>query len=193
MCRLNFEKFNIKQKSYLDCISICLTDINNFTGDVIREAISMMSDDENLPVALIRTALLASKAHNDVKKYVLVDLIPKLIRRKIWITTPVHWEGVKMYIKTYATPQQPANVMEPTLRSILALPGLQLKSIIALSPHIKSLLSKLLKSLSTDEKDNVTSGKWIGLSDAAVESNESESAVTPDPEKAKILLSLTSV
>jgi hypothetical protein len=181
--RMNFESYGIKQKLYLESINACLSDITTFTGDVIHEAIAQMVDDEILPVALVRTALLASKAHNDMRKYVLSELIPNLVRKKIWNTAPVHWEGIKHCIKTYAVAQTNQSIVEPTFRAILGLPGAQMKAIIAVAPAIKALLSKLLKVLSMEEKEEVLSGRWAGIQSA-----EGEESL--DSEKAKIIKEL---
>lgn len=186
--RLNFEALNIKQKAYVDSISVCITDVTTFTGDVVRDAMKIMMDDDVLPVALVRTALLASKAHNDVKKYVLNDFIPILIKRKIWVTTPVHWEGLKHCVKNYAV-GPPAAQVEPTLRAVLGLPGPQLKSVVAAAPTIKTTLAKLLKVLSATEREDVLSGRWAGLDTT---STSGEIAVL-DAEKAKIVKELSAI
>ena len=178
------------QKIYLAAISVCLTDVAIFTGDILRDAIKIMLDDEMMPVALVRTALLASKAHMEVKRFVLSDVIPILIRKKIWLTTPIHWEGLRHCVKNYAVPTtttaQNQSLIEPTLRSILGLPGKELKSIITVAPLIKPSLTKLLKVLSPNEKEDVISGRWAGLD---TESNSGEVAVL-DTEKSTIIAGL---
>eukprot|EP01035_Chromulina_nebulosa_P017223 gene17223-22746_t len=63
--RINFEAYDIKQKSYLDSLSVCLNDDVTFTAEPIKEALKILTDDSTLPVALVRTALLASKGHVD--------------------------------------------------------------------------------------------------------------------------------
>lgn len=180
---MDFKAHGIEQKLYLDSISAVLSDIQTFTGEVIKEALSLMVDDEVLPVSLVRTALLASKAHTDVKKYLLNEFIPTLIRKKIWSTAPLHWEGIKHCVKTYAVGQVAQNIVEPTYRAILGLPGNQLKAILAAAPTVKPSLTNLLKVLSSEEKEEVISGRWIGIS------AEGQSAT--DTDKPKIIKELS--
>ena len=122
-----------------------------------------------------------------MKKFMLSDVIPSLIRKKIWNTVPKVWEGVNHALKLFAEHKN----AEPTLRCLLGLPGIQLKSLFKIAPKVKPLLSTLLKSLSTDEKAETISGQWAGL----VGEKEKDGAVQIEPvvdaEKLKILKELS--
>lgn len=154
----------------------------------MRDAIKTMLEDELLPVALVRTALLASKAHSDVKKFLLSDFIPTLIKRKVWIGGTEHWVGLQHCVKNYAVSQSVGqNIVEPTYRAILGLPGVQLKSLLTAAPTIKPALSKLLKVFSNQEREEVVSGRWVGLEST---NNESGESIIVDNEKSIIMKEL---
>lgn len=95
-----------------------------------------------------------------MKKFILCDVVPSLIRGRVWNSAPKVWEGVSYAVKIFAEHKN----VEPTLRCLLGLPGIQLKSVLKAAPKVKPLLSNLLKSLSAEEKEECISGKWAGLS-----------------------------
>ena len=95
-----------------------------------------------------------------MKKFILSDVVPSLIRGRVWNSAPKVWEGVSYAVKIFAEHKN----VEPSLRCLLGLPGIQLKSVLKAAPKVKPLLSNLLKSLSAEEKEECISGKWAGLS-----------------------------
>lgn len=121
-----------------------------------------------------------------MKKFMLSDVIPSLIRKKVWTSAPKVWDGVSHALKLFAEHKN----AEPTLRCLLGLPGIQLKNILKIAPKVKPLLGTLLKALSTEEREETISGKWAGLS---VENNNSVDTAVPvvDTEKLKILKELS--
>ena len=120
-----------------------------------------------------------------MKKFMLSDVIPSLIRKKVWTSAPKVWDGVSHALKLFAEHKN----AEPTLRCLLGLPGIQLKNILKIAPKVKPLLGTLLRALSTEEREETISGKWAGLS---VENNNSVDTVPAvDTEKLKILKELS--
>ena len=94
-----------------------------------------------------------------MKKFILSDVMPALIRKRVWNSAPKVWDGVSHGVKIFAEHKS----AEPTLRCLLGLPGLQLKSIIKVAPKVKPLLASLLKALSAEEKEECVSGRFAGL------------------------------
>lgn len=121
-----------------------------------------------------------------MKKFVLSDVVPSLIRKRVWNLAPKVWEGVNHAVKIFAEHKN----AEPTLRCLLGLPGIQLKSILKAAPKVKPLLGSLLKALSAEEKEESLTGKWAGI---AVESVDSTGATAVDAEKAKIIKELSAL
>jgi Symplekin tight junction protein C terminal len=119
-----------------------------------------------------------------MKKFILSDVMPSLIRKKVWNSAPKVWDGVSHGVKIFSEHKS----AEPTLRCLLGLPGLQFKSILKVAPKVKPLLASLLKALSAEEKEECVSGRFAGLisdiSDPVVEA-------VVDAEKNKILKELS--
>ena len=160
--RFNVEEVGIKSKVILDLISACLEARDEYNGESIRGCISLLLEDEILATALMRTAIMGAKSHSDVKKFVVTDVIPRLIRKKIWESQPKIWDGVVLATKNYSAHTD----AEATLRSVLGLPIPQLKSVIKVASAIKPLLKNILAAFSTTERDDVLSGRWMGVEDA---------------------------
>jgi Symplekin tight junction protein C terminal len=121
-----------------------------------------------------------------MKKFILSDVVPSLIRKRVWNLAPKVWEGVNHAVKIFAEHKN----AEPTLRCLLGLPGIQLKSILKAAPKVKPLLGSLLKALSAEEKEESLTGKWAGI---AVETVESTGVPVVDAEKAKIIKELSAI
>lgn len=148
----------------LDAIALCMNNKSDYTSDIIKESLRMLLEDEIPTFALMRTAILAAKSYIELKKFVLADVIPAMIKKSVWSTSPKTWEGVifcvKNLIESSSTITKPS---ETAMRSLLAIPGSQLKSVVKALPNIKPLICKLIKDLNTDEKDEIFSGKEFGL------------------------------
>jgi Symplekin tight junction protein C terminal len=178
--RLDIEGARIPQKKVLSSISLCLGHKEDFRSDVIREALADLLNDELPAQPLMRTAILAAQSHgNEMKKFVLGDVIPTIIRKKVWETAPKVWDGVSHAVKLLAEHK----TAEPTLRCLLGLPKAQLKAVIKAVPKVKAPLGKLIVALSAEEKDEVISGRWAGIADG--------DSTAVDAEKAKIIKDLS--
>ena len=89
--RIDLEKHQMPTKYVLDAIAICLANKSDFTGEVIKTALRVMLQDDVPPLALMRTAILSAQAFGDVKRYVLSDVIPQLVRKRVWTVAPKLW------------------------------------------------------------------------------------------------------
>jgi hypothetical protein len=146
---------------------------------VLREALTDLLTDDVPAQALMRTAILAAQSYgNEMKKFMLSDVVPKVIRKKVWSTAPKVWDGVPHAVKILGEHKS----AEPTLRCLLGLPKAQLKAVLKAAPKVKPPLGKLLAALSAEEKDECVSGRWAGI-------HEGDGAV--DAEKAKIIKDLS--
>ena len=110
-----------------------------------------------------------------------------LIRKRVWNSAPKVWDGVNHGVKIFAEHKS----AEPTLRCLLGLPGLQLKSILKVAPKVKPLLGSLLKALSTEEKEDCISGKFAGLLNDVNVTDSVVGGAVVDNEKNKILKELS--
>lgn len=126
-----------------------------------------------------------------MKKFMLSDIIPNLIRKRVWLSAPKIWDGVNHALKIFAEHKN----AEPTLRCILGLPGAQLKGVFKAAPKVKVPLANLLKALSAEEREEAVSGKWAGLLVSNVEGDggtgPAPSSIPIDIEKLKILKELS--
>ena len=131
----------------------------------------------------MRTGLLSAKKYKEVRKYLLQDTVPKLIRRKVWTEKdPVSgkypvWEGVIQCVRLFGD----AKDSEQMLRCVLSLDGPRLALVMKVAPKIQVILAKLLKTLSTKEREDVITGRWAGIA---------HSSGKVDTEKKKIFESL---
>ena len=140
---------------------MCINNKSDYNSDIIKETLKTLLNEPTPPLALMRTAILSSNMYHDIKRYVLSDIIPNLVKRKVWLLNPPEeWNGV-VYVSKNLDNVALKNC-EPTLRSFLGLLSTQLKILLKKAPNLKQLLSKLVKTFSTDELNDVSSG-FIGF------------------------------
>mmetsp|Transcript_685 Transcript_685/g.970 ORF Transcript_685/g.970 Transcript_685/m.970 type:complete len:745 (+) Transcript_685:1111-3345(+) len=192
--RIDFEAQGLEAKLVLEAISLCLNNKSEFSGEVIKDALRKMVTDDQLapPYALMRTAILSAQSFAEVKRFVLSDVIPSLVRKRVWLSLPKLWDGVIHGARNLAATGFKNS--ELTLRALLGIPAKQLKGLLRAAPAVKVAMAKLLKTLSSEEKEEVTSGKWVGLVNS-VESatataleggGEDDAAPLSEAEKAKL-------
>ncbi len=165
---MDHEKLGLKLQSVLDSISVCLDQLREeFTLDIILNALGKLSDEKITPIvprALMRTCL--SIKYDNVKRIVLVDIIPKLIAREVWKQSVQIWDGVVLFIKKFSV-HKDADV---ALKSVLTLPLYQLKGLIdscsseapgkkTVDADIKKLLKKALVTCTKEQKDKIAEVK----------------------------------
>lgn len=103
----------------------------------------------------------------------LSEAIPRLARRKSWVTAPRVWDGVLHAMKKYHSATSRDGV-ESLLRTILGLPVKQFKIVLQLcGGNLTDILKNSVKTFSVTERAEVVSGSWIGLAE-----DNPESAVT---------------
>lgn len=127
----------------------------------MRECLAELLKDETPCLLLMRTAIVASMNLNDVRRFVLMEVVPSLLRKQVWANPKCKsiWEGVCHFVKRFAGSKDG----EQTLRCLLGLPGAQLKLLLKLAPTAKAAIGKTLKALSVTEKEEVLSGRWAGI------------------------------
>ncbi len=179
--RIDFEAQGLKPKSLLDAINVCLNNKSDFSGEVLKEALKTMLTQEVPPTALMRTAILSAQQFSEVKRFLLSDVIPHLVRKRVWSIAPKLWDGVVFGVKKFATSDNKTS--ELTLRGLLGVPAPQLRGLLEVAPDIKPLMGKLLKTLSADEKNEVVTGRWVGL----LEGDTSAEAGTLSEDKALLI------
>jgi hypothetical protein len=143
------------------CIQLCLKEQSLFTASTFHDAITDLLKDEQAPVLLLWTAIIAAQKHASVKDLVLMQVIPQQVRKKVWQTSKEPWQGVVTAVKIFGT----ASKAESTLRALLGLPAAQLLQVIKVGSAVKKPLADLLLRLSPEEREEVVSGRWAGIAD----------------------------
>ena len=109
------------------------------SAEVVKETLRALLEDEVPALALMRTAVAACydlPGHKDeLKSFVFSEVIPKLVRKKIWILSPPVWDGVAFGLKKLGS----HNDAEPTLRALLGLPAAQLKALLRIADIAKNI------------------------------------------------------
>lgn len=89
--RIDHEALGLKAKVVLDSIGVCLAR-DDFKGDVICDVLTDLLRDAIPAVGLMRTAILSCQKYSDIKRFILVETIPALVRKRVWApqskTTP---------------------------------------------------------------------------------------------------------
>ena len=170
----------MKAKVVLDTISLCLNNKAEYTAEVVKDALKTMLAEAVPPYAMMRTAILSGQSFGEVKKFVLSDVIPSLVRRSIWVESPKLWDGVCVATKNFAVGGVNA---EATLRALLGIPAAQLRALLRVAPNVKAVMAKVLKALAPEERDEVVSGRRVGVSavgagGAMMETGEATSTTT---------------
>ncbi len=188
--RINIDQHDLKTKSLIQAIAICLKNQTEFNGTVIRDSLLTLMKDEIPHVVLMRTALLSANSFPEIKKLVLEKLIPLLVGKAVWSSAPKVWEGVMVGADNLTAGAVSKATCEPTIKSLLGIPGNILKSVLKVTKNLKRILAKYLQSLSSLEREEVLSGKALNYNDG--------SSVTPlelpqDNDKKKIVKELLSL
>jgi hypothetical protein len=168
--RMTPEESGLTDKLIQDAIGLCLNKTEkqfdlDFKGPVVVEAMDKLLSDgnSNPPLQIMRTMLLACRVMPEVMRYMLSQAVPKLIKAKSWNTAPRVWDGVLHCIKKYSSASQRDGV-ESLLRSVLGLPVKQLNVVLQVcGTDLKAALKNTMTTFSAAEKDEVISGKWVGL------------------------------
>lgn len=171
----------LSERDVQEAIGLCLNKADRqrdleFKGSNVVEACQQMLADktQSPPVQIMRTLLLASRTFGDVLRYMLSDAVPTIVRRRGWETAPRVWSGVLHAVKKYfAGPAKDGT--EGMLRALLGLPPKQLGLVLQVcgsgeaapasssAPTLKAVLSRLIQAFSATEREEVLSGRWVGL------------------------------
>jgi hypothetical protein len=152
--RLNFETSDLKAKTVLDSIAMCLNNKTDFTADVVRESLAVLQSDEIPAIPLMRTAILSAQSFPELKKFVLNETIPAMMERRVWDVAPKVWEGVIFGIKNLIPAFSKS--VELSLRALLRVPGVQLKAVFKVASGVKTILSQYYRTLSSEEKSELS-------------------------------------
>ena len=141
----------------------------------------------------MRTVILSAQAHNDLRKFGLCEVVPKLVRAKAWETAPRIWDGVLMFMKNFGGHRE----AETALRSLLGTKGAVLQGLLKVASNCKGAFSKLWKTLSKAERVEVASGEWLvrlEMGEKYVEATSLDSLEhlhQSDPQKARLIQELS--
>lgn len=181
--QLDMETHSLKLKHVLDAIGLCIAEKEEYTSDVMKEAILLLLEDTVPAVALMRTVLLSAQTMPEMQKFTLHEVIPRLVRKKTWLIAPKVWEGVLMCVKTFNSQRD----FEPTIRAFVGLPMTQLKSVITIAKDVKGILNRILRAMSTADIQECVSGRWAGIEDLNIAQTSKEKE-----EKEKFIASILS-
>ncbi len=140
----------MKPKAVLDALAVCLNNKTEFSGEVVKDSLATLMADDVPVFALMRTAILSGQSFPEVKRFVLGELLPHLIGKKVWNTAPKVWDGVIFAVKNFAT--MGSKNADFTLKALLSLPGAQLRAVMKSAPNVVGQLAKLLSLLDSGEE-----------------------------------------
>jgi hypothetical protein len=167
----------------IECIKICLDNKEEYKSEIMKEALTILMNDDQPSLILIKTVIVSSQNYDDVKKFVLSKLVPCFIKKKLWLTSS-YLKGISNIVQYLIKVSKDYPKAEVTLKCLLGLPGTQLKSILKNSPVVKTQLAILLKSLSSTDKKDCLSGKFAEI-------NSDNYDYVKDDEKNKIIKDLS--
>lgn len=159
--RINIEEHDLKTKVLMQAIAICLKNQSDFNSAVVKDVLQTLLQDEIPANALMRTAILSAQSFPDIKKLVLMEIIPSLVRKAVWTTAPKLWEGVIHGADNCASSTISSKWLEPTLKSLLGVPGANLKALLKNTKNVKKPLAKYFQSLPKEEREDVLSGRAL--------------------------------
>lgn len=133
----------------MDGIALCLNSKAEFSADVVKEALSLLQKEEIPPFALMRTAIISAQSFPEVKRFVLMETIPSMLKKEVWERAPKVWEGVIFGMKNLVSVYNKAS--DPTFHGLCQIPGVQLKSVLKVATNLSPLLIQYLKSLSPED------------------------------------------
>ena len=135
----------------------------DFRGEVVREALDQLVRDEPLSELLLRTAIISYQYHNELKQYVLTEVVPKVIQRKPWDTASSKlFDGVAYILnKLYGHKD-----VESTLRFVFALPLTQFKEVLSAAPLARRAIKAVYQRLSAAEQEMALAGRALNLFEA---------------------------
>jgi hypothetical protein len=175
----------LSEREVQDAIGLCLNkadrqrDLEFKGANVVESCQQMLADKSQAPpVQIMRTLLLASRTFGDVLRYMLSEAIPTIVRRRGWESAPRVWSGVLHAVKKYFS--GPAkDGTEGMLRALLGLPPKQLSIVLQVcgggsdgaavaaattaGQSLKVVLTRLIQAFSASEREEVLSGRWVGL------------------------------
>ena len=143
----------LKQKELLDAIGVLMNNKMDFGGEVIKECLRSLLQDDVPPFALMRTAILSAQSFADVKKFVLSDVVPLLVQKAVWNSSTDLWKGVIFVAKNFASSTGAFKVnTEQSMRALLMVPTQHLRALLKAAPNVKPLLGTALQSLSAEDR-----------------------------------------
>ncbi len=161
----------LSEKDIQEAIGACFSKSNKQSDLEVRSAMvseaitKLLAEGGPPPFQTMRTLLLGCRALPELVKYMLTSAVPTLVRGRCWETMPRVWDGVLHCAKKYHVGHARDGI-ESTFRAILGLPIKQLSIALQVCEEgVRKALGNIVKALSPSEKDEVLSGKWIGLSD----------------------------
>ena len=161
----------LSEKDIQDAIGACFSKGSKqqdleLRSSMVSEAITkLLGEAGPPPFQTMRTLLLGCRVLPELVKYMLTSAVPTLVRGRCWEVMPRVWDGVLHCVKKYHVGHTRDGI-ESTFRAILGLPVKQLSIALQVCEEgVRKTLGNIVRALSPAEKEEVLSGKWIGLSD----------------------------
>jgi hypothetical protein len=139
-------------------IELCLRNKNEFKSDSIKEALNALLEDEVPVLPLMRTAIRSAQAlPADMRLFVLNEVLPRLMTKKVWDSSPRVWDGVVLAVKILVEMKEgefAAKAFEPMMRAVLsAPPSKHFRTLLVTSPKLKSAIVVFLKGLLPSQRE----------------------------------------
>ncbi|KAG5177485.1 Symplekin tight junction protein C terminal-domain-containing protein [Tribonema minus] len=141
----NIAATGVPMKKLTDAVGYCLENKAVFSSHVMREALDTMSKaaaepgadgkgKRGLPLLFMRTVILAVQGYPELKQYIAVTLLPRLVQQEVW-TQPRAWDGFVRIAKIMGTETGATSFI-----ALMLLPAPQLREVLKTHKGIKELL-----------------------------------------------------
>lgn len=136
---------------------------NDYKGDTLKEAISVLLKDEIPVLPLMRTVIRSAQAFPELKAFVFTEVIPKVLSSEVWVSLPRVWEGVVLSLKILIDAKDievGEKALEGTAEVVVGLPVKPMQLILSSAPKLKTFISRFLESLDATRVRALLIGKW---------------------------------
>ncbi|WFD35494.1 hypothetical protein MCUN1_002350 [Malassezia cuniculi] len=115
-------------------VQMCFALPNIFRSDVLSAALSVLVEQDPVPVLFMRTAIMAVKAHHTLSSYVSTTLLHRLVEKRVW-EEPRLWDGFALCV-SITSPE--------SFGTLLDLPPAQMEDVLKKQAGIRAPLREYL-------------------------------------------------
>lgn len=121
-------------KAAAAAVQMCFALPHVFRSDVLGAALSVLVEEDPVPLLFMRTAIMAVKAHHTLSSYVSTSLLHRLVEKHVW-DEPRLWDGFALCV---------AITSPESFGTLLDLPPAQMEEVLHKQPSIRAPLREYL-------------------------------------------------